>query len=457
MADARRTVNIAFDGNTNGLRRASADANQLLSRTGKTASGAGVSLSGLLSKFLLFGPLLLLVASAAKAAAGFILLVPAAILSLVAVIGVGAIAIKGFGDAVSAATPEDFVTATRSMSPAMRDAVNSVRRARPEFYALRRLVQEGFWSGFSTDLRPLLAGYLPQLTVRLPQIASGLAGIRSGIVEALLQPRVIAGFDKFLGLVSQMLINMRGSLGSFLSGFIRLAEIGGAFLPRFGSFLTVIADKFAAWVEAGAASGSIADFIEEAITTFRQLWEIVVNLGFAVKAIIDAVTSGNGLQALVNFSAALRAFFESPFAQTLLKTLTAVLGLLYNIIAAIVNAFSLIGGGGSGASGGGGFFAGLIGGIGNFFGGLFGRAGGGSVLPGQSYVVGERGREILTMGSSGWITPNGGTGEGGRGGGDVLVNVYIGETELRGIVETEVRGMVRDTARSVYSGLGVTG
>lgn len=41
--------------------------------------------------------------------------------------------------------------------------------------------------------------------------------------------------------------------------------------------------------------------------------------------------------------------------------------------------------------------------------GLFGRAGGGDVAAGQSYVVGERGPEVLTMGrSSGTITPNGG-------------------------------------------------
>lgn len=454
MADARRTVNISFDGNTNGLRRASADANQLLARTGKTAGGVSSSLSGMLGKFLLFGPLILLVASAAKAAAGFILLIPAAILSMVAVLGVGALAISGFGAAVKAATPLDFVIATRSMAPSMREAVNAVRHVRPEFYALRRLVQEGFWSGFASDLNLLLAGYLPQLKARLPEIASGLAGIRSGIVAALLQPQTLAAFDRFLALTAQMLVNMRGSLGSFLSGFIRLAEIGGAFLPRFGTWLADIAAKFEAWVSAGQASGSIAAFIEDALATFRQLWEIVVNLGFAITAIVKAVTTGNGLQALVNFSASLRAFFESPFAQKLLQALTAVLGLLYNIIAAIVSAFSLIGGGsaGSGASGGGGFFSGIS----SFFSGLFGRAGGGPVAAGQSYVVGERGREILTMGQRGFVTSNESSTP-GAGGGGVSVNVYIGETELRSIVTTEVRSMVRDTARSVYSGLGVTG
>lgn len=53
--------------------------------------------------------------------------------------------------------------------------------------------------------------------------------------------------------------------------------------------------------------------------------------------------------------------------------------------------------------------------------GLQGRAGGGPVLPGRSYLVGERGPEYLRMGASGgYVTPSGG-GAGG-GGVNVIVN-----------------------------------
>ena len=45
---------------------------------------------------------------------------------------------------------------------------------------------------------------------------------------------------------------------------------------------------------------------------------------------------------------------------------------------------------------------------------LQGRALGGQVRAGESYVVGERGPEILTMGSGGRITPNSALGGGGR-------------------------------------------
>jgi hypothetical protein len=45
---------------------------------------------------------------------------------------------------------------------------------------------------------------------------------------------------------------------------------------------------------------------------------------------------------------------------------------------------------------------------GGIFGGLFGgaKAGGGDVMPGKAYLVGEKGPELFSPGMSGSITPN---------------------------------------------------
>lgn len=450
MADARRTVNIAFDGNTNGLRRAGADANSILTRVGKQADAMTGSLTGMFRKFVIFGPLVLTVAYAAKAAAGFLLLIPAALLVVGAAFGVTALAVSGFNDAVSAMTPEEFVTATRSMSPAMRQAVDEVRNARPEFYALRRLVEEGFWTGFSTDLSAILDRYLPILQARLPPIAGEIAGIRGSIARLLLRPDIGGAIDRILANTAIFLDGMRRSLELFLSGFIRLGDIGSGALPRLLDLIERGAAAFDSFVRTGDASGSIAAFIRQSIDDFDKLWQVALNLYHTITAIIDALTGGQGgLNALVTFSAGLRAFFESDFAQTLLIALTQVLSVILNITAALAQ---LLAGTGSTGGTGGGFLAGVSG----FLGGLFGRAGGGPVLAGQSYVVGERGREILTMGGDGFVTPNSQVGTPG-GGGDVHVTVMIGNTELRDIVTSEIRRDVRDVARSVYSGEGLDG
>jgi hypothetical protein len=57
--------------------------------------------------------------------------------------------------------------------------------------------------------------------------------------------------------------------------------------------------------------------------------------------------------------------------------------------------------------------------------GLQFRANGGPVMSGSSYIVGERGPELFTPGTSGSITPNGGFG----GGGNVTINVNGGDPQ----------------------------
>lgn len=55
------------------------------------------------------------------------------------------------------------------------------------------------------------------------------------------------------------------------------------------------------------------------------------------------------------------------------------------------------------------------------------RAAGGPVSRGRSYVVGERGPELVTMGGSGYVTPNHALGGGGGAGGGMTVN-FTGNT-----------------------------
>jgi phage-related minor tail protein len=71
-----------------------------------------------------------------------------------------------------------------------------------------------------------------------------------------------------------------------------------------------------------------------------------------------------------------------------------------NLLKSIFNSLGSMGGGG-----------GFLGAIGSVFGG--GKAVGGDVTPGKTYLVGERGPELFSPTSSGKITPNGATASGG--------------------------------------------
>jgi hypothetical protein len=96
-------------------------------------------------------------------------------------------------------------------------------------------------------------------------------------------------------------------------------------------------------------------------------------------------------------------------------------GLLSSLAETLANsAFQQIAGSIFGG-GGGGLFSGIFGG---------GRAGGGSVLAGRSYMVGENGPEIVTMGGNGYVTNTAALRSAVGGGGGVTISV-----DARGAVE----------------------
>lgn len=122
-------------------------------------------------------------------------------------------------------------------------------------------------------------------------------------------------------------------------------------------------------------------------------------------------------------------------------------------IAEVANTTSgVVSGGGGGTStgttSGGGFLSTLWSGVTGFFKSLFGRAGGGAVLGGQSYLVGERGPEILSMGgaSSGQVSPTSGS---------THIHVKIGDQELRDLVSHEIRRYTEGVAMASRMGRGL--
>lgn len=76
-------------------------------------------------------------------------------------------------------------------------------------------------------------------------------------------------------------------------------------------------------------------------------------------------------------------------------------------------------------------------------------AAGGAAIAGRTYLVGEKGPELLEMGStSGHVTPNKDLG------GVTEVRVFIGDTELKGMVRTEIREHNRGIRRAATAGIG---
>lgn len=118
----------------------------------------------------------------------------------------------------------------------------------------------------------------------------------------------------------------------------------------------------------------------------------------AFKTAIDGVAQ-NFADLVIKGKANWAALFDSLETAIVKQLASAALNKLISALGSLGSS-----GGEGGGGGGGGFFSSLIGGL---FGG--GKAAGGPVAPGVSYLVGEQGPETFVPGTSGTIVPNPGS------------------------------------------------
>jgi hypothetical protein len=269
----------------------------------------------------------------------------------------------------------------------------SVRLLEPQLKNLYGIIEQGFWLGFSADLNTLTATYFPILGKGLGSIATMMGNLRHELFQFLEQPQVVAAIQQWL---------------------TSFANMGASLLPI------------------------IENMLPTAITLFTDFANILIGL-------LPIITTLAGWLANI-----------LSFVAPILTGLTGIVSGTGGATGGSTGGSSGSSGSGSSSGGGiGGFFSGLIHGIGSFFSGLFGggRAGGGPVFGGRSYLVGEKGPEMLYMngGGSGFVNSNAGN----SGGGHTFVNVKIGERELRDIVNHEVTKVSQSVAMSSRMGRGL--
>jgi hypothetical protein len=383
-APTQRNIMINFKGSVSGLLNSTKSA-----AAGIGKLGAGVASIGKMFTSVLHGnikPLINGVFSAVGKLASLFLIMPGFLLALVNPINVANMAMANFSTAISAASPAEFVAATRNMAPAMKDAVMSVRLLEPQLKNLYGIIQQGFWAGFSGDVTQLAQVYFPVLGQGLGGIATMLGDLREKLVQFLLQPQVVTAIQNwmtaFAGMGAQLLPIIENMLPAMITMFTAFANILISILPLLSTLVGWLAN--------------IMNFIAPILSG------------------IGSIVSGTGA------------------------------------IGAVAGGTSS--GGTTSSSGGGigGFFSGIISGIGSFFSGLFGggKAAGGPVMGGKSYLVGEHGPEILRMGGNGVVHPNSALG------GHTYVQVKIGETELRGMINHEITNVTSNVAIAARMGRG---
>lgn len=249
------------------------------------------------------------------------------------------------------------------------------------------------------------------------------SNLSSGTQKTIL---IVAGLAAALGPVISLIGNLTIAM-SFLAAHPVVAVIAG------------MAAVAAALVVAYNKSATFRDAVNKLASAGRELWN-------AIQPLISLI--GNALKsAFASIGPA--ASGAMPALTSFVSTLATIISYVSRAIGALASLSSKL----NSMSGGG-----LLSSVGNVVktiipGGAFldaiggGRAHGGNVASGQSYLVGERGPEVVTMGRSGSVTPNHAL----QRGGDTIIHIHTDGTQdgrkVAQIVRHELENDRRRNAR----------
>lgn len=280
---------------------------------------------------------------------------PAAIFTAAGAIGVLMIATNGVGEALKnafdPANAEKFNAAMEKLAPAAQSFVREVQALGPAFSQLRKDVQQVFFVQLQGVLTNVATKLLPTLRTGLTQLGADMGALGAGVLNAFgsneenIASIFIAAHEAIEPFIP--------AVGQLVGAFLTLGAVGGPMFAQLSGGFAGLLTRFSEFIEAAAASGSLAGFFDVMLTVLQEIGAILGDVVHLVGSLLAAMqeTGYDSLAILGALVAMLDQFFSSDAGQealiaaftlvnTVLETLFSILGPLLPAVADLVKEFS---------------------------------------------------------------------------------------------------------------------
>lgn len=206
---------------------------------------------------------------------------------------------------------------------ALKDASTQLAELGPAFTGLADIIKGNFWEQARQPLIDFVTKYLPQLEAGFGDTAAALGRQAAAFTNAFSDAMGGGVMETlFANLVATMDEVTKG-MAPIVSAFVTLGEVGSAYLPEFGKWLTELATKFNTWVQNGKQSGEIAYLIEQGVQAAQDFGRAIGGVTSILSGLYNASKAGGagGLGGLADSLQAAAAIINGPDVQVALSTL----------------------------------------------------------------------------------------------------------------------------------------
>jgi len=329
-----------------------------LAAFGILAGTVAVAIGGLASAIANLIPILADLGRALITASGSLLLLPAAIFTLISVVATAKLGLKGMGEAMKAVASGDAAAlneALKKLAPNARSFVREIARLKPAFDRLRLRIQDALFANLAKSVRDLARVTLPILNDRLKEIAQVLNGAIRDALEFLATRQSRADLSHMLNAAARAANNLRAGLVPILTILRDITAVGVQLLAKltggFGPALAEFADKIGKLRE----DGGLEKIMLDGLAAAKALVLLLGDIFGIIKSLVNAAGDAGGLFAFFDRlnkllastegQATLRELFEDldRIGKALIPVLLALLKALMPVIegiAQIAEAFS---------------------------------------------------------------------------------------------------------------------
>lgn len=252
--------------------------------------------------------------------------IPGAIVAIQAALGVVKLALSGVGEAMKEAfnteSAEKFEEALKKLSPAAQEFARTFKSDLvPGLRAFQQGVQEAFFRTNLQDLFPRIANAMKELGPFAQSLADHFGRAAKEIAGFALSGESIRFVQDSVITLQQSLLNLMPGIEPVLRGLRDVGTVGLPVLERLSLATGEAAQRFGAWMSEISASGQLAEWIEEALSTLATLGGTIRNVGSILGAVFGAAeaTGGGLLNTLNELTGQAAAFLNSVEGQEVLQ------------------------------------------------------------------------------------------------------------------------------------------
>lgn len=229
--------------------------------------------------------------------------------------------------AASGGAANAFADAMAKLSPNARAFVSEVLAMKGAWEEVRNSVQDKLFEGLAAEVRPLANQWLPLLQEGMGKVATGLNGIVKETIAYLKTSEAQANVQNIFNNTGTALSNLRFIVRDLLAAFLDIASVGSDFLPDIATGAANAAARFREFISAAKDSGQLRQWMQEAMDTASQLWQLLKNLGSIIGSVFSALDQegGGALNTLTALTGQIAEFLKSAEGQDALHALGRIL------------------------------------------------------------------------------------------------------------------------------------